>query len=294
MQAHNGLVLIAGKGQRLRVVDPVTGAVSVLPEPDHGDRTLAASLSVLGRAASTGGEEESEYKVFSITIDDDLVQCCKVLTVGTGVVGDVGSWREVQKPPTRVRCDKPWVAAVVGGVVYVLAFHRLEKSDWIAAFDLATEQWRPGLLQGPPASGAVVSSLTKTSTHLAASFSDTSCVRLWFLMSCGDGEPALWEQVCPVPTWHVRPTGHDHDVFEEHVWVLNGGRFAFVVWSPAQQGALHGSAVLGGGGGSGERGRQDWVLRVYSQWTGAFEDVARLSNPTDVAIGVCTRSLLRR
>ncbi|CAN6180583.1 unnamed protein product [Urochloa humidicola] len=290
MRAHQGLILVAGNGHPIRVVDPFTGAVSILPEkPGHG-QALAASVSVLGRTAPMDGDEVGEYKVFSITVDPNLTQSCKVLTLGV-VAGDVGAWREAQKPPAIVRCDKPWVAAVAGGVVYVLAFHRRDHTDWIAAFNLDTEQWRPGLLQGPPASMAV-SSLAERNGRLVAMSgvaSASSCVHLWLLMDCGDGREheGLWQQMCTVPLSQLSWSGHDHyEKVEEPVWVLNGGRVAFVVWSPVQ-GHHHGSRRVA----AGEPGFQDWVLRVYYPRRQAFEDVARLSNPTDVAIGVCTRSL---
>ncbi|CAN6171359.1 unnamed protein product [Urochloa humidicola] len=278
MRAHLGLVLVARdnwKGQRLRVEDAATGAVSVLPQP-YRRETIADSFSVLGRAS----EEEGEYKVLTITVDLHLVQSCKVLTLGGGV------WREAQKPPAMVKCHEPWVAAVAKGVVHILAFHRLEQSDWIAAFDLGTEQWRPGLLRGPLARSAV-SSLTEMDGRLVAvtgSFASSS-VHLWLLVGCSDrgggDELALWHPVCTVQMSRIRR--HSYEQVEEPLWVLNSGRVAFVVWSPVQ--GRRPGMVDGGG----ERGCQNWVLRVYDPRTKCFEDVAHLSSPTDVAIGVCIR-----
>ncbi|CAN6197261.1 unnamed protein product [Urochloa humidicola] len=291
MRAHQGLILVVGNGHHHRVVDPFTGAISVLPaEPNH-NKALAASVSVLGRAAPVDGDEVGEYKVFSITVNrDDLAQSCKVLTLG--VAGDVvGTWREARKPPAILRCDKPWVAAVAGGVVYVLAFHRRDQTDWIAAFDLDAEQWRLGLLQGPPASSAV-SSLAETNGRLVAvsgSFSGSDVVQLWLLMDCcsdGGEHETLWQQMWTVPMSRLQGSAHDLEKVEEPVWLLNGGKVAFVVWSPVRR-RLHGSRHVA----AGEPGLQDWVLRVYDPGRQAFDDVARLSNPTDVAIGVCTRSL---
>ncbi|OEL27719.1 hypothetical protein BAE44_0011260 [Dichanthelium oligosanthes] len=288
MRAHLGLVLLARKGQCLRVVNLVTGAVFILPlAPGHGKTFVI--FPVLGRTASTAGEEEGEYKVLIVSIDHYcLRQSCKLLTLGASG-GSSGAWRDAQKPPAMVRCDRPWVAAVAKGVIYILAVHRRDQTDWIAAFDLDTEQWRPGLLQGPPALSPV-SSLTEMDGGLIAvsgSFSDNpSSVHLWLLTSCSDGdEQALWQQVCTVPLSRLQWSGHGHELVEEPLCVLNDGKIAFVVWSPVQ--GRRPSLVV-----AGERGCQNWVLRVYDPDTNAFEDVARLSNPTDVAIGVCTRSLL--
>ncbi|CAL5079155.1 unnamed protein product [Urochloa decumbens] len=297
MRAHLGLVLVVGDGQRrLRVVDPFTGAVSVLPAvPRHRKASAAATISVLGRAAPIDGEEEGEYKVFSITVDrDNLTQSCKVLTLG--VSGDVvgGVWREARKPPCIVRCDKAWVATVAGGVVYILSFHRRDQIDWIAAFDLHKEQWRPGLLRGPPSLSAV-SCLAERNGRLVAvsgSFSGSGSVHLWrLLIDCGDGgeQGAVWQQMCTVPMLRLQWSDHGLEKVEEPVWVLNGGRVAFVVWSPVLS-RLHSSRDVA----AGKRGFQDWLLRVYDPKRDAFQDVARLSNLTDVAIGVCTSRSLRR
>ncbi|CAN6209654.1 unnamed protein product [Urochloa humidicola] len=308
MRAHQGLVLIAAAGnngqrRRLRVVDPFTGAASVLPAaavPHHRE----AIVSVLGRAAGPiDGEEEGEYKVLSITVHPDDLTHCNVLTVSTvGAAGDVGAWREAHKPPAIVRCDKPWVVAVAGGVIYVLAFHRRDQKDWVAAFDLDTEQWRAGLLRGPPASRPVTSLAERNGRLVTVSGSffsgsgvadSSSSVHLWLLIDCGDGgvHEAVWQQMCTVHVSRLLWSGDDlgREKVEEPVWVLNGGRVAFVVWSPVL-GRIHGSSR---GVAAGERGFQDWVLRVYDPRREAFEDVARLSNPTDVAIGVCTSRSLR-
>ncbi|CAL5089308.1 unnamed protein product [Urochloa decumbens] len=272
MRAHQGLVLVAGNGQPLRVVDPYTGAISVLPpeDPGHREAAIAASVSVLGRAAlvDDGLEDKAgEYKVFSIsTVDRDHYHC-KVLTLGgSSIAGDVGAWRKADKPPDTVRCDKPWVAAVTGGVVYVLAFHRRDQIDWVAAFDLDTEQWSPNLIQGPPASMAV-SSLAEMDGRLVAvtgtffsgsGVASSSSVHLWVLMGCSDSDDdggeheALWEEMCTVPRSGIQWKGHNYEKVEEPVWVLNGGMVAFVVWS-----------LVHAGGVPGERGCQDWVLRVY-------------------------------
>ncbi|KAJ1288595.1 hypothetical protein BS78_02G099900 [Paspalum vaginatum] len=322
MRAHRGLVLIVGtdewdhqrrrRRQRLRVLDPATGAVSLLPH--HGDDDGTVSFFVLGWAAAAsastgsqgGGSAGGYYKVISITDDGDhhgasVQLSCKVLTLGAGV------WREVQKPPATVRREHACVAAVAAGVVYVLALRpRVNKTDWIAAFDLETEQWRPGLLRGPRTSNALSCLTTNTDGHLVAvsgSFSYASSVDLWLLVGGGDGwgkREAVWQKMCTVPMGVERTRRRRSHLEEQEqlvaepqpLWVLNGGKAAFLVWSPVTvKGRLAGTCSA-----TGMVTHPNWVLHVYDPRSSKpFQHFARrFWYSTDVAVGVYNKNNLLR
>ena len=203
------------------------------------------------------------------------VQVCKVLTLGGGV------WREAPSTPIDVKSEPWWAAVANNGVVYILVgFHRI-RAEWIASFDLRTERWRRGLIRGPPSNA--LSSLPETGGRLVAvsgSFSYASAVHLWRLVGGEDDlEAAVWHKMCTVHMSRIQRGGH-HERFDIAMppWVLDGGRIAFLVWSPVR---LHGSLLL-----VSVAGDKNWVLRVYDPRTKGFEDVARMSYYMDVAIGV--------
>ncbi|WVZ62405.1 hypothetical protein U9M48_012161 [Paspalum notatum var. saurae] len=325
MRAHRGRVLIVGtddwddqrrrRRRRLRVLDPATGAVSLLPH--HGDDDETFSFFVLGWAAaaasaSTGPKggvsgDRGYYKVLSITDDGGghgagVQMSCKVLTLGAGV------WREAQKPPAALRNEHACVAAVAGGVVYILARRtRVHEADGIAAFDLETEQWRPaGLLRGPRTSNALSSLTTNTDGRLVAvagsfSVSGASSVDLWLLVGGGGGErEAVWRKMCTVPmeVERTRPrwtflVDEEHMVAEpKPLWVLNGGKVAVLVWSPK---TVRGRRVAAGSSATGMVTRPNWVLRVYDPRSNCFQDLARrFWYSTDVAVGVYSKNNLLR
>ena len=69
----------------------------------------------------------------------------------------------------------------------------------------------------------------------------------------------------------------------EPLWVLAGGKVAFLVWSP-----LTGFEV------AGMVENPNWLLRVYDPRSGGFQDVARFWYSTDVAVGVYAKNNLLR
>uniref|UniRef100_A0A0E0LI65 F-box associated beta-propeller type 1 domain-containing protein n=1 Tax=Oryza punctata TaxID=4537 RepID=A0A0E0LI65_ORYPU len=138
----------------LRLVDVATGDTTDL---SMGCTTAEGNVNVssgytLGKVPATG-----EHKLLHVYASShgDCSQSSEVLTI-TGD-GDVTGrqWRATQSPPMRIERGISRSRATVDGVVYFLSpattstpGHRIE-CDTIAAFDLATEQWRPTLLEGP-------------------------------------------------------------------------------------------------------------------------------------------------
>ncbi|KAL6639068.1 hypothetical protein ACP70R_022798 [Stipagrostis hirtigluma subsp. patula] len=284
LRGHRGLVCFVGADERLRVLDPATGAVTVLPDLR---KTLATF--VLGRAASMSkGGEGGEYKVLSIT--NYGKPFCKVLTLAHGGGGGC-VWRDAPAPPpdaiiSSSHSQSPWRAAVAEGVVYLLAMashsHPLKPAGCIVLFDLETEQWRPGLLQGPPSRTNAVESLAELDGRLVAVCGLASCaaskIDLWLLMGSGDGEPALWHKLCKVPVSRIRQGDLDH--VHEPLWVIEGGRVAFWVWSPNV-------------GCSDELRSRRRVLRVYDPRTDTCEEVARIPSSMEFGVGLYTGNLPR-
>ncbi|CAN6213510.1 unnamed protein product [Urochloa humidicola] len=151
VRPHDGLVLLTHHlGEVLHVLDPTTGAASLLPD-DGGYKSSFA----FGRAAppSIGGDQDDggEYKVLWLS---SIPLVYKILTVDGGDGGCHGEWRDVPtEPPAIIARFHSTKTAVAGGVVYHLVDN---DGGWtMAAFDLAAEEWRPDLVQGPVAEPSI-------------------------------------------------------------------------------------------------------------------------------------------
>ncbi|TVU40085.1 hypothetical protein EJB05_13533, partial [Eragrostis curvula] len=228
VQQRAGMVLIADhETERLRVLDPATGAVSILPSARYDS-------AVLGRSAATaaGGGGDGEYKVVVLTgtARPRTAQSCKVFTLGNG------AWREAPIPPVHVT-QFSRSAAVVKGVVYYLADLTSDR-PWssIAAFHLEAERWLPGLLRSPGAT--VPHSLAEVDGHLAAIYHSVFSVDLWLLMGSGeDGRQALWCKRFTVLRSRIAPQSWQR-FSAQLLWVMDDGRVAFFVNSSIQAAAL--------------------------------------------------------
>ncbi|KAM0831808.1 hypothetical protein ACQ4PT_065293 [Festuca glaucescens] len=156
---HPGPLYLFLDHNRVRVVDPDTGAASTLPS-DGLQRSVGSSYEgsyALGRVTSTG-----QHKVLRVVsrynypANRRMEQHCHVFTVGDD------RWRAVA---STFLCVNFHIApyhvvahsAVVQGVAYFLphrkfpSFDILGGADNSATFDLGTEQWRPATLAGPSA-----------------------------------------------------------------------------------------------------------------------------------------------
>ncbi|CAN6197263.1 unnamed protein product [Urochloa humidicola] len=164
-----GLIFL--QGHALRVLDPATGTVSILPRNIPG----AGNSIVFGRAmSSTGGH--GEYKVLSLDTSPYATQPCKVKTFHNGR-------REM---------------AVAKGIVY----HLVDNDSWlIVAFDLEAERWWPSLIQGPVLVPTIdgyaqpfeklgrVEGAPSCSLHDRSKHEHMDAEPLWML---DDGRVALW------------------------------------------------------------------------------------------------------
>ncbi|KAM0905526.1 hypothetical protein ACQ4PT_017346 [Festuca glaucescens] len=137
MRMHHGPVFLQGKDGRHHVIDPATGATSVLP-----DRPSQAYMYIVGWAATA-----EKYKALTIRATDLLEdQVCMVHTLGDKNHG----WRERGSPPAMVGLRLGGEAAVVRGVAYFLMMSNTIRGgwhDWIVAFDLEAEAWRPSSIR---------------------------------------------------------------------------------------------------------------------------------------------------
>ncbi|KAF0908942.1 hypothetical protein E2562_030238 [Oryza meyeriana var. granulata] len=275
VSTHGGMVLLVDNNQMLRVLDPASGAFSLVP--DYMDHPNNCSFT-LGRTASTG-----EYKALRIRTDKDIrgerqVICCSVLTLGRG---HLARWRNVPNPPQTVITERRFVAVVDGVAYFVLSMpymHDRSGSDWIAAFDLEAEQWQPDLIGGPPETrnGGLRVTLAELrgSLVVAQDGHRAATLDLWFLLAgSGDGKVGQqhWsKQYTVTMPYHGRPW-RLWEESAEPVVVLDDGRIVFWVWP---------SNSLRGG-----------VMRVYDPITSGQTDVAAEAKCTHV--GVYTGSLLR-
>uniref|UniRef100_A0A0E0E905 F-box domain-containing protein n=1 Tax=Oryza meridionalis TaxID=40149 RepID=A0A0E0E905_9ORYZ len=274
--ARDGVALLVGNDRRLRVLDAAaSAAVSLVPDGEHHPINCSFTL---GRAASSSGE----HKVLRIgTVVHGEPQVCAVLTLAVaGGRGQNARWREAPSPPLVVRTRRGDVA-VAGGVAYFL-LRRAYLADWIAAFDLEAEQWRPALVGGPPLPAWRPTrpdrprvTLAELGGSLVVAIDDhrAATLDLWFLLAAGDGEQHWSKQYTVTMPYHRRPWRCDGESAEPVV-VLDDGRIVFWVWA-------------GGGGGTRHGGG---VMRVYDPITGGHTDVATAARCAHV--GVYTGNLL--
>ncbi|CAL5078972.1 unnamed protein product [Urochloa decumbens] len=151
LSTHLGLLCISERGraqEEATVLNPATGELLMLPTTGivtkYKDKSMTWSTCVLGWVPSTG-----EYKVLRVCryndgpyLDGDRVQIYHVITVGRDA-----SWRVKPCPPVQVAKE---ARAVINGVAYFLMDIDPARSNGvIAAFDLATEEWRHPMLRGP-------------------------------------------------------------------------------------------------------------------------------------------------
>jgi hypothetical protein len=132
------LLCVYGADKRLRVLDPATGAFSLLPEVVNADRDGVEGRHYFTTYAVGRDESTGETKVLAITEVYGADSFCRVLTLG-----DASGWRNTGYPPTTIILAISWYTALVRGVLYYLV------SQGIAAYDLEKEKWRPDLLHLP-------------------------------------------------------------------------------------------------------------------------------------------------
>ena len=151
--AGGDMICVVSPGDGLlRVVDVATGDLTDLSMGCSAatGRNVSSGYT-LGKVPATG-----EHKLLHVYAAANGSQSSEVLTITTGAGGGC-QWRATRShPPMRIEHGISRSSATVGGVVHFLSpattsapRDRGVECDTIAAFDLATEQWRPALMDGP-------------------------------------------------------------------------------------------------------------------------------------------------
>uniref|UniRef100_A0ACD5WEB4 Uncharacterized protein n=1 Tax=Avena sativa TaxID=4498 RepID=A0ACD5WEB4_AVESA len=224
--SHERLVCILMEKQ-IRLLDPATGAFSVLPDHTPLDEVEDASnfFCTIGRLASTG-----EHKVLTLTTAPMMsisdVVCCKILTL-SGRDRDDG-WRETGSPPLKVMVTRLCIAGfpVLNGVAYILGYVESTTAahEMIMEFDLDCEAWRPASLR-PPRNRSC-HSLAELQGHLVAAYDyHNSPLELWFLV---DSEHSIWSKRYTITMPHHHDTLYRDQYFQKPLAVLDDGRV--VTW----------------------------------------------------------------
>ncbi|XP_051190855.1 putative F-box protein At3g23420 [Lolium perenne] len=241
------LLCLEGGDQRLRVLDPATGTISLLPNVIIVNRGpyeygCYSPTYVVGRDGSTG-----ETKVLAIgrELAYHAGTFCSVLTLG-----DAGGWRETGYPPTSALISNSWIMALVKGVLYFLVFHE------IAMYDFDKEKWRLDTLHLPLPNERLYF-LGELSDTLVASYqcSNTS-MDLWFLT---DSDKVIWSKqyTISMPPYQASSSPRG-GITAQPLWLLDDGRIAFWVWH-----AYDGKSVQ--------------FMRVYDPTTHAYIDGEELA-----------------
>ncbi|XBI86294.1 hypothetical protein VPH35_094280 [Triticum aestivum] len=253
-------VCVVGKDGQLRLINPNTGAVKLLPFPPSTDH-LSTSCT-LGRAALTG-----EYKVLAITNSTNHVrQICKILTLDDN--GVERRWRETGSPRFNVVLPlPPWTynreVALVDGLAYFLVspYHYN-----IMAFDLQNEVWQPDALRGPARENNVT--LVTLQGQLVACHENYQTYELWFLV---DPQQALWSMrqriLMPYPKLQS-PMATSHEYFIKPLAVRDDRKI--VVWMRVAP--------------PGFSNTLDAVMRYYDPRTWACTDEMHVTKCNDVTV----------
>ncbi|KAG2638081.1 hypothetical protein PVAP13_2NG569800 [Panicum virgatum] len=176
------------------VLNPATGGVSILP---GGNRSPMVNACVLGCVPSTG-----ECKVLRLSYyhkAEGFGVACEVIALG-----GAGDQRWRAKPsPVDILADAEYIAAVDGIAYFLSSFGPGGGSSRVlldvALFDLATEEWRPAVLRGPPSSHVFQETDNIKFDALDGCFAvihhkDRDCsTDLWFLVDVDTGS---WTKRC--------------------------------------------------------------------------------------------------
>ncbi|TVU41320.1 hypothetical protein EJB05_14826, partial [Eragrostis curvula] len=204
--AHANLICIANvtTNKSYRLLDPVSGVEYPVPDglaEEHAshkhDISHNQTFYVFGLVSSTG--ERKVLRVldtsWSNTTTDDsnpTRQLCEVFTLGSSSSSSATQhqiWRGKKAPPNRLAVGINVV--VIGSIVYFSLADSVRTQDYVASFDLETEEWKP-TLPGPLSANAGATghfgSIASLNDSLVVVERDIS-INLWFLM---DFEKCLW------------------------------------------------------------------------------------------------------
>jgi F-box interacting protein len=271
--SHERMVCVTHSNRRIGLLDPATGAMSVLP--DHEPLPGAYTCCTIGRGASSG-----EHKVLALSIAPSTPsEACKILTLS----GGDHCWRETGSPPlevVKVCIDFPVPPSmivpsstgfpIINGVAFILGYvkdacaaHQMvmeldlecdtcEQDQMIMAFDLDCEAWRPAFLQAPP--NLLDVTLAELQDQLVAGFQeDDTAIQLWFLV---DLERSIWSK-----RYTITMPGHQNlkcEVYcQKPLAMLDDGRI--VMWMRPVYDPKDNST-------------DDTFLRIYNPRTETFVD----------------------
>jgi F-box interacting protein len=261
-----GLLCLVGTGgtAAVSVLDPATGDVTNIPAYTAPNGQNTSSAYVFGHVPATG-----EHKVLRVYTagHGETKQPCEILTLGSSKQ----RWRPAQSPPVRVDTLVSRHRAVTGGVAHFLIPQRAEY-DVIASFDMATEEWRPALLQAPLSSdkcNCCSNSLSLVELNGCLVFVHHDYVSfsmdMWVLTT--DLNRRTWLRVEPLPLGKI--LRGDGEIMAQPLMVLDDGRIAFWVRAP----------------------NRNSVVRLYDPRTGGCEEVVSFGKLCS-AVGLYRGSLL--
>ncbi|TKW30987.1 hypothetical protein SEVIR_2G075500v4 [Setaria viridis] len=246
-----GLIFLAptsSTAASIGVLNPATGAVTDIPTgtPTNGGPNSRPAY-VFGQVPATGG-----YKVLRIDTagghGQQPYQSCEILSLGS-------RWRSAPSPPVLLNTTVSRHRAVTQGFAHFLTTPCTAFSsdfDGIASFDLAKEEWRPSLLQGPLPSESRNCcrsnlSLVELNGCLVFVHHDylSCCIDMWVLT---DLEKGTWLRIQSLhlgsilhgweepkkdqPASLIPITHHRKEIFAQPLMVLDDGRIAFWVGVP--------------------------------------------------------------
>ncbi|KAL6639668.1 hypothetical protein ACP70R_023398 [Stipagrostis hirtigluma subsp. patula] len=221
------------------------------PAPEPGRARRGSQLGrqvrvfVIGRAAS------GKHKALRIRNDLPGGQVCQVLAIDSRRNSPT-LWWHCQSPSTAVLSGHRHTAVVQGIAHFLVDPWRRGRPPFgyklrdfaaggIASFNLATEQWSPTLLSGPPSSSTstqISSFCRKSEVHLAVlngrlvvvhHDDDARSLDLWFRVdesTLVDGQ-AVWCRRYAIQYGSIM-TRYDREV--EPLWEMADGRVALWVW----------------------------------------------------------------
>ncbi|RLM66212.1 hypothetical protein C2845_PM16G04510 [Panicum miliaceum] len=254
VMAAGGLICLAPTGRNkaaapVRVLDPATGAATDIPAATAagGRERASPSTYVFGHLPTT-----REYKVLRISAAagnaEPSTQSCEILTLAGG---RSHRWRPAPSPPVLVGSSVSRHKAVTQGFAHFLTTSHVADYDGIASFDLAKEEWRPSLLQGP------IPSKDRHCCHSSLSLVELNgclvfvhhdyrscCIDMWVLADLEKGRwlriqsLALgsvlrgWEDDTSQQPAPLIPVPRRREIFAQPLMVLDDGRIAFWVAVP--------------------------------------------------------------
>ncbi|CAL4890758.1 unnamed protein product [Urochloa decumbens] len=257
LSTHGDLLCVSHGWALAYVLNLTTGAVVAdITVESRNKVNRDKPMCVMGHVPSTG-----EYKLLRIQSPsrDDYNNgmfvtpsqtSCQIMTLGDGGGQNRPLWRSRPRPPVLLSC---WSVAIVAGVAYFLlqAEGGEAEQDSIAVFDMATEKWKPRMIQGPLSSSIILSAeevmyptiywkqfrLARLNERLVTVYCnfEESSTELWLLVHMDE---SIW--IKKYTLQGTRLFWDEHNICYHHpLTVLDDGRI-IIVWvdRPSPAGSL--------------------------------------------------------